>query len=736
MVFHRVDAEGYYNDYFILESNEKMHKEKVLEAVLGVWDKTNISVLSTDRLFMDGSDFTTAQPLLVKLIDEANKQLEENNIDIRLKISDIREYVNVLKQIPRSSLRVVEGELRDGPSTSLSGNALMTRSNIKILNRMVQNKLFRYAEPFSVVADVLGYPYDNGMLSKAVNYLLLSHPHDSINGVTQDKTAEDVLYRLNQAKEIAETVFFTSCKEIMKKIDTSRYEKTDKLLILFNPLPYSRKEIIKIYVDTPQEDNIWDFDIEDDNGILCPVQHVSREEIVCPVSDLHARPWPMYADRHCIFLETGEIPAGGYKVLRLKPKTTFNREIVFWQPTRKTKGDEIAKSPTLMENEYLVVEVCGDGTISIFDKVSGTQYKNLNYFLDEGDCGDYWNYYPPYNNRIFSSKGCSASICLEENGPLCATIVAEIIMDLPAYCYRPDNGIKGKSMRSSETKPLKIVVRYTLKKGSRQVDVNLQVHNTVRDHRMKVMFDTGIITDVAVAEGHFHVDKRPYIPMRDENGMFYNELTTQPMQSFVDISDGVYGLGIISNSMLEYEAIPNKEGSLGLTLFRAVRNIICTEMRSAGNFPHEHGGQLLQQLTYQYAICPHDGDYETSRLFYHASLLNVPVQAVQSTRQLNFGTLPTTYSFYEMPSGLQMSCFKRAEDGKGWIMRVYNPHEHTIEGNIRVPSKIAELYEVRLDETEEKELDYSENTFHVSVEPNKIKTYKIKMQNVNEFTNT
>lgn len=727
MVFHQANPDGHHNDYFTLESSEQIHKHLLAEAVLKAWSMTDSSLLTEDRVMMDGSDSTTAQPQLLELIRLANQELEKAGIDIRLKMSDLTEYIDIIKKIPRESLRTVEGELRDGPTTSLSGNALMTRPHIKVLNKTVQNKLFRCAEPFSVVAQTLGYDYDEGFLSKAVDYLLLSHPHDSINGVTQDKTVEDVLYRLNQAKEIAETVYYACCQEIMKKIDTSRYADDDTLLVLFNPLPQPREEVLKVYIDTPQDQKIWDFDFVEEDGTVCPVQFVSREEIVCPVSDLHARPWPLYGDRHCVYLQTGSVPAGGYKVLRLQKKNTFNREAVFWPLTRKTKGDELAQSPTKMENAYLAVEVRGDGSVDILDKQTGKWYRNLNYFQDDGDCGDYWMYYPPYHNETYSSKGCAASIRLEDNGPLSATIAAEITMMLPAHGYRPDNGIKGRSGRSEDKVPVKITVHYTLKKDARQVDVKLQVHNTAKDHRMKVLFDTGIRTNTAAAEGHFHVDKRPLLPLKDENGAFYNELTTQPMQNFVDLSDGTHGFGIVSNSLLEYEALDNAEGTLGLTLFRAVRNIICTEMRSAGVFPHEDGGQLLQTLSYDYALCPHDGNYEKGCLYESMNRLNVPVLAVQTTKQLQSGNMPGVHSFYEIPEGLQLSCLKKAEDGQGWILRVYNPGTDSVSGMVRLPSDLLAVSEVRLDETEDVSVAHTGAAFRVCVEPNKIKTYKIKM---------
>jgi mannosylglycerate hydrolase len=60
-----------------------------------------------------------------------------------------------------------------------------------------------------------------------MNYMLKSHAHDSINGVTQDKTANDVVYRLNQALELSEVTADFACGEIVKRIDTSVYDKGD-----------------------------------------------------------------------------------------------------------------------------------------------------------------------------------------------------------------------------------------------------------------------------------------------------------------------------------------------------------------------------------------------------------------------------------------------------------------------------------------------------------------------------
>jgi mannosylglycerate hydrolase len=200
------------------------------------------------------------------------------------------------------------------------------------------------------------------------------------------------------------------------------------------------------------------------------------------------------------------------------------------------------------------------------------------------------------------------------------------------------------------------------------------------------------------------------------------------MQNFVDLSDGEQGFAILTDSMLEYEALPGEKGTLALTLFRAVRNIICTEMRSAGVFAHEDGGQLLQKLQYRYAICLHDGDYAQGELFRKTDRLNVPVLPVQTSRQLRCGSKPTTASFYRVPEGLQMSCLKKADDKNGWILRLYNPNAETVCGDVTMPAAMASVEEVRLDETGSKAITCQGCCFQAEVGPSKIATYRIHFQ--------
>ena len=167
----------------------------------------------------------------------------------------------------------------------------MTRPYLKTLNKAVQNKLFGMAEPVSAVNMILGGEYEEHFLDKAVDYMLLSQPHDSINGVTQDKTANDVVYRLSQAEELAYTVYMRGLQNIVRKIDLSAYDKDDMIFVVFNPTAKPRQEVLEVVLDTPQDKNIWEFGIEDSKGNVRELQFKNRTEHISPVVHLQSRPF-------------------------------------------------------------------------------------------------------------------------------------------------------------------------------------------------------------------------------------------------------------------------------------------------------------------------------------------------------------------------------------------------------------------------------------------------------------
>lgn len=695
VAMHNASAQSGDEDFFMLEAKQGYNPELLEHGVQEAWKASEATVAKTHRLFLNGTDFSTPHPDLSAMIADMN-QLDEHTEYVNC---SLEQYAGKLHELlDPDKLRVIRGELRDGPASDTSGNALSSRIYLKQLNKQVQNVLLHKAEPLASAMGMLGRSYPKGFLDRAWKYALQAHPHDSINGVTQDKTADDVEYRLNQALEMGNVIYDKAVAETLKMIDLSGYQETDVLLVVFNSQPRPVREIVKACICTPQEENIWSLAAVDSDGSRLGIQEISRDEKPFPVHDLQARPWPYFTDRHFVYVDTGEIPAFGYKVIRFTPEKHFKRNHFYWMDMRKSTGEYISKSDNILENENLRVEIQSNGTLKVQDKQSGRVYDSLHYFEDSGDTGNYWAYYPPYNNKTYTTLTGNVKTWCEDNGPLSATIAIEYDMELPAYGHEATYGVRGESKRSDETAVLKIVSRVTLKKGSKKVDIKTSMNNNIQNHRLRVAFPTGIQAEVASASGHFTVDNRPRVPGKGADGQYWPEMQTLPMQHFVDVSDGSKGLALLNNGLTEYELKDDEQSTLYLTLFRAMGNMIVTWWEAVGVFPDQTGSQLQRKMEFEYSIYPHEGNWEQGNVYAEAEKLNVPAAPYQVSGQTT-GSLPEVYSFFSIqPDNLILSAFKKTEDRDSYIIRLYNPTSEDISGTIEFAAEISNAYDTNLNE--------------------------------------
>lgn len=711
-------------DFFMVSSKMDYEKEWLHKGFVDAEKGTEATVAKNDRLYLDGTDFSTPHPELPDMIRDLKEVFpEEEFVNTRLEAYAERMH----EVIDKDELRTVFGELRDGPSCDCSGNALASRMYLKLLNKKAENLLIRKAEPFMAVNHLLGKGYESGYLRKAWDYLIKSHPHDSINGVTQDKTADDVEYRLNQAIEMGQVLCDESAYSIIRQLNLGDEYKGKQVLVAFNPQPFEVDEVCKVMITTPRNEDIWSMTAHDVHGNELKIQEISRDEKDFPVHDLEARPWPFAADRHLCYVETGKIPAMGYKVIVLEPKSTFSRTHYYWMEMRKSEGNDICATDNVLENEHLKVTVNFNGTLNLTDKHTGEVYENLHYFEDAGDVGNYWAYYPPYHNQIHTTLTNSAQVWCEDNGPLSATLGIRYHMELPATGYESKCGVYGEGKRSEETTDFEVISYITLEKDAKSLKVRTVVDNNVENHRLRVAFPTGIAAETVDTAGHFVVDQRPAHPVKDADGMYYPEMRTLPMQMLADVSDDKKGLGIVNNCFTEYEM--KDDQTLYMTLFRAMGNMIVTWWEAVGEFPGKKGSQLLRKMEFEYAIYPHKGNWEEAETYAEARKLNAPVMTYQVSGP-TCGTLPLEQGFLKVGNkNLQVSSFKKCEDRDSVVIRVYNPTSQPIETEITLTVPGVTVNEAILcnlnEERTETVVKAENNSFKVTVGVNEISTFEI-----------
>jgi mannosylglycerate hydrolase len=698
------------------ERQKQYHSMMAKQCLEKAWHTTDNTLIKSDRFFGNGTDSTAPAPFLGELISDMNKL----DAGCQLIHSGIEEYAEAVKKGIRelsAAVPVVHGELRDGPSFKVSGNALATRMPLKSLNRKAQHRLIRYAEPLASIAGIWGIEYPGAFTDKAWHYLLLAHSHDAINGVTLDKTAGDTAYKLEQTIELAEFIVDHSISELLKKIDLPSFDKDDVLIAVFNLSNKDAGYIIKALIDMPEECNSQWVDIADSDGNLSRVQPLGSTHIASPVNVVNSRALPFYCDRHEMYFDTGIIPTMGYKVFKALPHGVIDRKTEFWNNVYDL-GTQLT-GPNRMANEFLELTFNSNGTFDLLHKASNKMYRSLHYFEDSGDAGDYWQRVSPWKNTVFTTLNCDAKVYLVEDGPLVTSFMCEWTMSIPQKMFRNEN------RRDDTQVPLVIGSQVTLRAHTPYLEIKTNVRNQAMDHRLRACFPTYIAAQNSAAQGHFNIDIRPIERGRDKQGIRDDGMGTLPMQNFVDLSDGSNGLALLNRNIIEYEISDDAGRTAFLTLLRCVPMRICTEHRCATQDSSQTGPQCFGEYTFEYALYPHQKDVWSGNVYEiteHYLMQSLIYQFSKHTDASS--SLPLHHSFVKIrPARLQIAAFKKAQNADSYIIRLYNPSDSIISGELAFTKEPKTIELVNFNEEPIRRLDANNGSLNFTFESNKIVTF-------------
>ncbi|MEJ5223521.1 MAG: glycoside hydrolase family 38 C-terminal domain-containing protein, partial [Anaerolineales bacterium] len=370
---------------------------------------------------------------------------------------------------------------------------------------------------------------------------------------------------------------------------------------------------------------------------------------------------------------------------------------------RLAPGDEL-KPPFRIENEFLIVEADEKtGALTVRDRYNLAVYRNLNTFVDGGDCGDEYNYCPPPTDTLVTGRLTSLKVYRR---PVQPTLELTFELDAPAT-LSPD-----RTARSETTTPITIVSRVSLTPGVPRVDVETSVDSRASDHRLRVHFPTPFNVQSADYDGHFEVVNRPLeLPLHDDSWAEAPR-PEAPQRAFVDVSDGVLGLMIANRGLPEVEVFTNAAGKteIALTLLRSVgwlsRDDFSTRKGHAGPALETPDAQMHGQWTFHYAIIPHTTNYLNASQ--HAYAFAAPVRAISA--DLHPGPLPAKGAFFSgMPVGFVTSAIKTTEDGRGLLVRGYNIDSRPVEVTLRPWRAFKKAERVNLDETHQAALKMTTN---------------------------
>ena len=645
---------------------------------------------STDHiLMMNGCDHQPVQKDLSLAIQVANELYP----DLNFIHASFEEYLTALKKDLPENLNTVTGELTSQETEGwyTLANTASTRVYLKQWNTQVSRLLENIAEPLATMAYETAEEYPHDMLRYAWKTLMQNHPHDSICGCSVDEVHREMVTRFEKAYEVGRYVADEAAIKLVRSIDTTVFKETAGLpFVVFNTsgskktgVAEVRIEIERLPFTAGQPDQLYKRLKEKDYPSFV-VQNAQGERVSSVVTpggtefgydlpkDRFRQPFmARYVDvRLPVELMDG-LSWGSFVLVAVEEAEAV-------EPKKETL---ISNEGSTLENAYLKVDVATDGTLTVVNKKTNQTFSNLLNFEDVGDIGNEYIFRQPLNDQAIYSKGTVADIKIIEDTIGFGEIEMTHKLDIPVSAdERLADEQKAviemrerQAERSKTCKTLIVKTKVRLEKYSQQIKFETTFDNQHEDHRLRVLFPTGIQSDVHYADSIFEVVERP----NSVDPAWINPSNPQHTHAFVNVQDNEKGVTVSVIGLNEYEIIEdNDQQTIAVTLLRSVG-----ELGDWGYFATPEA-QCLGEQSMLYALSFH-GEEEATKTYLEAFNFQIPFSAYQTA--IHEGKWPHTYQYAKLDSeDMALTAFKRKEHSDEIITRAYNLTSKEVDASLTI----------------------------------------------------
>lgn len=542
-------------------------------------------------VLMNGDDHTPVQsePNIVKILHRLNRHYP----GIRFRFGTFEDYF----RIRCSPGIVIKGEQNSCRYAHILKGTYSSRlRDVKQRYYQTFNRLIQ-AEFLGALSSIAaGFSVPRGRLESAWEFLLQNSAHDSICGCSIDQVHEDMQFRFSQAGQIADKTTEEAVKLIAGKIESGKYSDT-----IFIAVNTTQHDCRNFYAGIDVPERFHDFEILDRKGRKVNYVILGSEKNAV-IRELGRYPQrELLRTRRLEIFAEARIPAFGYSLFYIRES----------DDKRKCCQENMTS-----QGERYRIKFKGDGTFSIHDTQKGISYRNLHRFTDIGDRGDEYNFCPVGKEVTQQGAGVKR---LVSNSTI-ELYSAEYFLKIPAGLQ------KNRRQRSAERVTLRIRSRITLNKGNGRVDIRTEFHNNADDHRLRVVFPSGISVKEHYAAGVFDTVCRS---SEETKGMARGEMeersNTHCHQGFFCVHKGSNGLAVISATHPDYEVKP--DGRLELTLVRSVGWLslgdLSTRRGDAGPEIETPDSQERGRHVVEYCVIPFDGNFNI--LYSNLAQVQMPV---------------------------------------------------------------------------------------------------------------
>ena len=235
---------------------------------------------------------------------------------------------------------------------------------------------------------------------------------------------------------------------------------------------------------------------------------------------------------------------------------------------------------------------------------------------------------------------------------------------------------------------------------SRRIDFESYVDWHDHQHLLKVHFPTDVHSDEATFEIQFGNVKRKV----HQNTSWDVARFESCGQKWMDFSEGHYGVSLLNDCKYGHSV---KDGCIALTLIKS------------GIEPNPVTDQ--EEHFFTYALYPHGGDWREGGTVQEAYRLNQPALCVRGAGEAQTYSLAAT----EHPN-VMLETVKRAEDGDGWIVRLYETDNARTTSALRWSRPVSSVEECNCIEEPAAPAACENGRIPFVIKPYEIKTFRIR----------
>lgn len=575
----------------------------------------------------------------------------------------------------RTDLPVVTGELNP-----IFQGVYSSRIELKQRTRELEARLTT-AEALGAVLQSVGVASDAATLWRAWEPMLFNHAHDLMSGVMTDPVYDDTLRGYDHSRRLAEEQVEARLAALSEHIDT-RGEGV--ALVVTNALGWSRTDAVQATVGIGCP-GMQSLRVVDPEGASVPLQVVDERR----AED------GSLVQATVVFIAR-EVPACGHAVYRAIPVSE-----AFAAPVAAPGGG-------VLENEFyrLALDPATGAITSLQVKDGGWEALRGpgNVVAMEPDHGDFWEPYKPLD-------GASRIAMKDRHGPP-APGQAVFSTDQPAAT--PGGVSQGPiftefSVGHAFSGKGHFATRIRLYNGLPRIEIRTTIVNQDSAVRYRVLFPTTLAGGASVHEIPFGASLRP-------EGIEF------PAQTWADLAGEGRGVALLNRGLPGNNVA---DGTLMLSLLRSTQIVA---YGIGGGYEGQASGsgfELGRELTFDYALVPHGGDWRQAALWRAGQSFGCPLVARPAA--CHAGSLPPCWGFLRVSHpNVVVSALKPGELG-GTILRVYEAAGVAVEGvTLALPSHLAEARLVNLMEDPLGLLELEGSTLRLDLRPFEIKTVRLE----------